>query len=29
LQGMLAEKIRLKKALMDPGLGEEAAVFGT
>jgi DNA primase len=29
LQGLLAEKVRLKKALMDPGLGEETAAFGT
>ncbi len=29
LQGLLAEKIRLKKALMDPGLGEDTAAFGT
>jgi hypothetical protein len=29
LQELLAEKVRLKKALMDPGLGEEAAAFGT
>jgi DNA primase len=29
LQELLAEKIRLKRALMDPGLGEETAAFGT
>jgi DNA primase len=29
LQELLAEKVRLKKALMDPGLGEEAPAFGT
>jgi len=29
LQELLSEKIRLKRALMDPSLGEEAAAFGT